>query len=67
MRTSFDSEAMAGYVAFSDRKVTRFIPVGDKVICDLSQDGLPVGFEFIGVTQRQFDALARAMAVRELV
>lgn len=66
MRTLFDSEAMAGYVAFSDRKVAKSVPVGDKVVCDLSQDGLPVGFEFVGVTQRQFETLAKAVAIREL-
>ncbi|MFA5916992.1 MAG: DUF2283 domain-containing protein [Candidatus Gracilibacteria bacterium] len=51
---TFDKEANAGYLSFSDNNVSKTIALNNKIICDLDETGMIVGIEFIGIKKDDF-------------
>lgn len=53
-QVTYDSEADAWYLRFSDNKVSQTIPLNEKIICDLDSNWLIVWIEFIWVKKEYF-------------
>ena len=53
LEATFDSEALAWYIAVSGESVDQTVPVSANVFVDLDADGNPVGMEVVGVDSPQ--------------
>ena len=57
MYKTYDLTAQCGYISFSERKVSKTVPLNDSVICDLDDSGMLVGIELLSIPKESFDEI----------
>ncbi|MBP8016724.1 DUF2283 domain-containing protein [Candidatus Gracilibacteria bacterium] len=66
LKATYDKQANAGYLKFSDNKILKTTPINDNILCDLDKDGMLVGIEFISLPKEKIQEYSKKMVFKEL-
>lgn len=67
MKITYDSTAQSGYIQVLDGVVEKTVPVSENVVCDLDDQGMLCGIEFLNITVEKLKDVAANFQKSEFI